>query len=140
LQLNRSASRAARAAGVRAATDITGFSLLGHAAEMANASGVQLHLYLERIPLLEGTRQYAEEWLFPGGAHSNKEFFAPQVRFAGRISEEEQMMLFTPETSGGLLLAVPAERVEEFLAACQSFGQPAWHIGAVESGAGIVVE
>ena len=140
LQLNRSASRAARAAGVRAATDITGFSLLGHAAEMANASGVQLHLYLERIPLLEGTRQYAEEWLFPGGAHSNKEFFAPQVRFAGRISEEEQMMLFTPETSGGLLLAVPAERVEDFLTACQSFGQPAWHIGAVESGAGIVVE
>jgi selenide,water dikinase len=50
------------------------------------------------------------------------------------------MMLFTPETSGGLLLAVPAERVEVFLAACQSFGQPAWHIGAVESGAGIVVE
>lgn len=139
LQLNRLASRAARAAGVRAATDITGFSLLGHAAEMATASGVQLRFDLERLPILEGTRQYAEEWLFPGGAHSNREFFAPQVQFAGSISEEEQMMLFTPETSGGLLLAVPADKTDAFLAACQSLGQPAWHIGEVVPGSGIVV-
>lgn len=139
LQLNRLASHAARAAGVRAATDITGFSLLGHAAEMAAASGVQLRFDLERLPILEGTRQYAEEWLFPGGAHSNREFFAPQVQFIGSISEEEQMMLFTPETSGGLLLAVPADKTDAFLAACQSLGQPAWHIGEVVPGSGIVV-
>lgn len=140
LQLNRAASRAARTAGVRAATDITGFSLLGHAAEMASASGVRFHMYLKQLPILEGTRQYAEEWLFPGGAHSNKEFFAPQVEFAGSISEEEQMMLFTPETSGGLLLAVPADKVEAFLTACRTMGQPAWHIGEVEAGSGIFVE
>ncbi len=140
LQLNRAASRAARSAGVRSATDITGFSLLGHAAEMAAASGVQLRIYLERLPILEGTRQYAEEWLFPGGAHSNREFFAPRVQFAGGISEEEQMMLFTPETSGGLLLAVPADKVEVFLQNCRSLEQPAWHIGEVVPGSGIVVE
>jgi len=138
-RLNRTACELAQEVGVRGATDITGFSLLGHGLEMANASQVGLELHLSQIPFLEGARKYAEEWIFPGGASDNRHFFQDRVSFAAQISEMEQMMLFDAQTSGGLLLAVPSEQVERILERGAQAGQPLWQIGKVVQGEGIEV-
>jgi len=138
-RLNRGAARAAQAAGVHAATDVTGFSLLGHGLEMADLSGAQLRLSLADIPILDGTRDYSEEWLFPGGSHNNRSFFRSRVQFAEGISEEEQLMLFTPETSGGLLIAVVPDRLPTLLDALSEQKEPAWVIGDVIAGEGVWV-
>jgi len=139
LRLNRAAAQAAQAAGVHAATDVTGFSLPGHGLEMADLSGVQLRVSLAEIPVLDGTRGYAEEWLFPAGSHNNRSFFRSQVQFANDISEEDQLMLFTPETSGGMLIAVASDRLATLLDALRERGEPAWVIGDVVAGKGIQV-
>jgi len=139
LRLNRDASRAAQAAGVHAATDVTGFSLLGHGLEMAELSGSQLRISLGDLPILDGTRHYADEWLFPAGSHTNRAYFGPRVKFAEHISEEEQLMLFTPETSGGLLLAVASDRLDSLLDELRRRDQPAWVIGDAAEGEGLFV-
>jgi len=138
-RLNRDAARLIQQAGVHACTDITGFALLGHAQEMAEKSGVRLRFCLEELPFLEGARGYAEDWLFPGGTCRNQEHYAPQVRFASGIPEEMQMLLYTPETSGGLLIAVPSEKLEELIALFNTEGQEHWLIGEVVEGEGIEV-
>ena len=107
-RLNKQAAELALEFGVRGGTDITGFSLLGHAWEMAEASGVGLRFDLQKIPFTRGARSYAEEWIFPGGASDNRLYFRRTCSFAAQIAEHEQMLLFDPQTSGGLLLAVPA--------------------------------
>jgi len=138
-RLNRDAARLIQQAGVHACTDITGFALLGHTQEMAEKSGVGIRFCLEKLPFLEGARGYAEDWLFPGGTCRNQEHYAPQVRFASGIPEEMQMLLYTPETSGGLLIAVPSEKLEELIALFNTEGQEHWLIGEVVEGEGIEV-
>ena len=138
-KLNRHAARLMQSVGVNACTDITGFALLGHAQEMAEKSGVGIRFYLEKLPFLEGARGYAEDWLFPGGTCRNQEHYAPQARFAPDIPEEMQMLLYTPETSGGLLIAVPAEKLEELTTIFSAEGQEHWVIGEVVEGEGIEV-
>jgi len=125
--------------GVNACTDVTGFALLGHAQEMAEKSEVRIRFYLEKLPFLEGARGYAEDWLFPGGACRNQEHYASQVRFAPDTPEEMQMLLYTPETSGGLLIAVPSEKLGELTAIFSAEGQEHWTIGEVVEGEGIEV-
>jgi selenide, water dikinase len=137
--LNRRAAQLAQQVGVHAATDITGFGLLGHSSEMANLSGVGLRFHLSQLPFLDGARDYAEQWLFPGGANRNQEYFGCGVHFAESISDAIQLLLFTPETSGGLLLAVPPENVQALVARAAAEGQPCWLIGEVIQGAGIQV-
>jgi selenide,water dikinase len=138
-RLNRCAAVAGQAVGVRAATDITGFGLLGHAVEMTQASGVRFRFWMDAIPLLAGAADYAAEWVFPGGSHNNKAFYSHQVQFDQRISEERQMLLWDAQTSGGLLLAVAAHRVPDFFAECAGHAQPAWIVGEVTKGEGIEV-
>jgi selenide,water dikinase len=138
-RLNRDAARLIQQVGVHACTDITGFALLGHAQEMAEKSGVRLRFCLEKLPFLEGARGYADDWLFPGGTCRNQEHYAPQVCFAPHIPEEMQMLLYTPETSGGLLIAVPAEKLEELTTLFSAEGQELWAIGEVVGGEGIEV-
>ena len=138
-RLNRDAARLIQQVGVHACTDITGFALLGHTQEMAEKSGVGIRFCLEKLPFLEGARGYAEDWLFPGGTCRNQEHYAPQVRFASGIPEEMQMLLYTPETSGGLLIAVPSEKLEELIALFNTEGQEHWLIGEVVEGEGIEV-
>jgi selenide,water dikinase len=138
-RLNRDAARLIQQVGVHACTDITGFALLGHAQEMAEKSGVRLRFCLEKLPFLEGAKRYADDWLFPGGTCRNQEYYAPQVRFAPHIPEEMQMLLYTPETSGGLLIAVPAEKLEELTDIFSAEGQEHWLIGEVVEGEGIEV-
>lgn len=138
-RLNDKAAALAVEFGLRGGTDITGFSLLGHGLEMAEASGVGLRLEMEKIPFVSCAQKYAEMWTFPGGSADNRLYFGPRVRFAEGISEEKQMLLFDAQTSGGLLLAVPRSAAAAFLARAQEVGQPAWVIGEVVEGAGIDV-
>lgn len=139
-RLNKKASELAVEFGVKAGTDITGFSLLGHALEVAEASAVQLKFRFNAIPFTSAARRYAEEFIFPGGASDNRLYFEPEVQFAETIDEPARMLLFDPQTSGGLLLAVPPDRLDALLARASEAGQPLWVIGEVQAGRGIVVE
>jgi selenide,water dikinase len=136
-RLNRDASRAALQARVRAATDITGYGLIGHALEMAEPAGVCFRLRWADIPLLPGAQAYADAWTFPGGAENNEAYYRPRTRFDAKLTLAQEWLLFDPETSGGLLVAVPPEQVNGLLTA---LGQEAWRIGEVTRGSGIVVE
>jgi selenide,water dikinase len=138
-RLNRGASELAREFGLHGGTDITGFSLLGHAAEMAEASGVGLRFSLERIPLVSCARRYADEFIFPGGSFDNRLYFSERVRFDEGIDEVSQLLLFDAQTSGGLLLAVPADRAESIRRRAEEIGQPLWFVGEVLDGSGIDV-
>jgi selenide,water dikinase len=138
-KLNRQATRLIQQVGVHACTDITGFALLGHGYEMAERSNARFRLYLERLPFLDGARQYADDNLFPGGSCRNRDAYQRRVDFAPGISEEMQLLLFTPETSGGLLVAVPPDRLETLTALFASEGHPCWVVGEVAEGEGIEV-
>ena len=138
-RLNREGSLAARAAGVRSATDITGFGLLGHALEMAEASALRFRFRFAALPWLPGALGYAEQWIFPGGAHNNFAYYNPRVTYTSAVSDWQQTLLHDPQTSGGLLCAVPAERLDAFLSACFSQAQDARVVGEVVEGEGVEV-
>ena len=138
-RLNRDAGRLGVQFGARGGTDITGYSLLGHGLEMATASQVSLHLDYERIPFVNGASKYAEAWAFPGGAFDNRELYQPSVSFAENLSEVQRMLLFDPQTSGGLLLAIPPEAMPDLLVEAERLQQPVWEIGEAHPGQGIHV-
>ena len=138
-QLNKSASQLALEFGLRGGTDITGYSLLGHGMEMAQASGVSLKLEFAEIPFFSGARKYAEKGAFAGGAFDNKKHFESGIVFADGIDEPDQMLLFDPQTSGGLLLGVSPDHLEAFLTRARETDQAAWLIGHVEAGKGIEI-
>ena len=112
MRLNRVASQAARAAGARSATDITGFGLIGHTSEMAEASGVRFRIRFDALPWLPGALGYAEAWVFAGGAHNNHAFYNPLVTYTRPVLDWQETLLHDPQTSGGLLVAVAPERVD----------------------------
>jgi selenide,water dikinase len=138
-KLNREAADLIRQVGVRAVTDITGFALLGHGHEMAEKSGVRLRFQVEQIPLLAGAREYADLWLFPGGTCDNERAYEDAVTFASGIEEEMAQLLYTPETSGGLLVAVPPEKVDRLTRLFDEAGHPCWVVGEVVEGRGVEV-
>lgn len=139
-RLNDKAALLARTLNATAATDITGFGLLGHASEMAQASQVAFHLYFDQIPFLRGAFDYAKAWIFPGGSSDNRLIFGGLVEFAPRIEEALQMLLFDAQTSGGLLFSLPPENLPALKQRAATLGQPVWQIGRVENGRGIFVE
>jgi len=138
-RLNQAASQLAVEFGLRGATDITGYGLLGHGLEMAEASGVSLKLEFANIPFISGARKYAEKGAFAGGAFDNKKYFESKLKFSGSIDELAQMLLFDPQTSGGLLLGVPRAKLDAFLARAREMDQAVWVIGSVETGAGLEI-
>jgi selenide,water dikinase len=138
-QLNSTASELANEFGVRGGTDITGYSILGHGMEMAYASGVSLKLNFADIPFVSGARKYAEQGIFPGGAFDNKKHFESNVQFSASLDEPNQMLLFDPQTSGGLLLGVPRSSLDVFMSRARELGQAIWVIGNVEEGTGIEI-
>jgi selenide,water dikinase len=138
-RLNRVASELAVEFGLRSATDVTGFSLLGHASEMAGASGAGIRFYMEKIPFTRGARGYAEDFIFPGGASDNRLFFGPRVHFAAHIDEPSQMLLFDPQTSGGLLVSIPPEKLNAFMGRAADAGSLFWEVGEVVDREGIEV-
>jgi selenide,water dikinase len=118
--LNRAASEAMLEVGVHAATDVTGFGLLGHLHEMADASGVAARVIAGAVPILEGARDLAAAGAVAGGTERNLEWLADKVRWAPAVDEVTRLLLADAQTSGGLLLAVPpgrAGRLEAALAA-----------------------
>lgn len=112
--LNALAARSALAVGARAATDVTGFGLLGHGSHIARGSRVTLLIQVSAIPILPGAREGWRRGIRTGGATRNAEWLAPQVAW-GSSGEEDRGLLTDPQTSGGLLVAVPAARVGEYL-------------------------
>ncbi|MBN2045419.1 MAG: selenide, water dikinase SelD [Anaerolineales bacterium] len=138
-RLNNLSAKLALECNVRGGTDITGFSLLGHALEMAQASEVGLRIQLRKVPIIQGAKRYAKEYLFPGGAFDNRLHFGSHVRFPVEIDETDMMLLFDPQTSGGLLLSVPADQLDSLLNLADQLDQPMWLIGEVIRGEGVEV-
>ncbi len=138
-KLNKTAGQLAGEFNLRGGTDITGFGLLGHAMEMAGASGVSLHFEFGSMPLLSGALGYAEKGLFPGGAFDNMAHLEKNVTFTQDLGEPRQMLLFDPQTSGGLLVGVPREKLSDLQKRAQELNQPVWVVGEVRVGSGIEV-
>ena len=114
LALNRQAAQAAVEAGARAATDVTGFGLLGHAWQLAKASGVHLRFWRARVPVLAGALEFASMGLVPAGAYANRRFLEGRVRVSEDVPLAWQDVLFDPQTSGGLLVCLPAGAEPKF--------------------------
>jgi selenide, water dikinase len=119
LRLNRDAADAMATVEVHAATDVTGFGLLGHLHSMARASGVAARVEAASVPLLPGAQMLAEAGEVPGGTRSNERFLAARVRWPPHLSDATKTLLCDAQTSGGLLLAVPASEVERLLRALE---------------------
>ena len=116
VRLNASAAAVAAELGVRAATDVTGFGLLGHASHMARASNVTLRFDSAQLPALEGAVAACESGVRTGGAVRNARFAEPFVDWGPRVSTYARVLAVDPQTSGGLLVAVPTARAGEYLA------------------------
>ena len=139
-RLNKNASNLIQKTDVNGCTDITGYALLGHSCEMAEKSNVRFRLHFEKIPVLNGAIKYSEECLFPAGSYNNKEYFKEYIDFAQHINEEQRTLLFTPETSGGLLFTVPEENLDKIKEYFPKENEPFWIIGEVITGQGICVD
>jgi len=121
-RLNDQAAEVMALCHAHACTDITGFGLLGHSSEMSRGSGVSFHLHYSLIPLLPGAREYAAMGMVPAGAYCNQTHFGPKISFADAVPELERVILFDPQTSGGLLIALPSEEGEKLLGLCRQRG------------------
>lgn len=113
----------------RAATDVTGFGLLGHLVEMAQAAGRSIALQAAAVPVIAEALPLARAGHFPGGAKTNLAAYADRVRFAAEIEEWRRLLLCDPQTSGGLLIALPETHVEAALAELRRTGNDAVVIG-----------
>ncbi len=132
LELNRKAAETMLLYPVSACTDITGFGLLGHAAEMASASGVSLEIWVEKVPLLPGTHELAAMGLIPAGAYANRNHLKETMTEQGKIKPERQLILCDPQTSGGLLIAIPENKAGLMAGRMQQEGINACIIGRVK--------
>jgi len=120
--LNKSASEVMIKIGVSACTDITGFGLLGHLYEMVAASSVSAEIYLEMVPLIDGTWELADDLIIPAGTIRNHEFLNEYLIWKDNISYEHQMILCDAQTSGGLLVSVPGERTDSLIESLDKTG------------------
>ena len=116
---------------VHAMTDITGFGLIGHARELALASGVSLHLTAGMVPLLEGALECVRQQFIPGGLKNNREFAECAVGWGSGVGEEMKALLFDPQTAGGLLISVAAGHAQQLADELRAVGVPAAEIGGV---------
>jgi selenide,water dikinase len=138
-KLNKRPSELFRKVGINTCTDITGFSLLGHASEIAENSHVRLQFNFEEIPFHDGAKGYAQDWLFPAGSCRNQKCYQDQIIFVNGISDEMKMLMFTPETSGGLLAAVPESQLDIITKLFKESDEPYWIVGRVVQGQGVRV-
>lgn len=140
MRLNRSAMQAMQKMNVKCATDVTGYALLGHAYEIAQASGVALRFRANALPVLDGALEYAHKKQIPGGAGRNKLYLDGKVEFERELDEDLNEILFDPQTSGGLLIAIPSVDADRLATELTSRNVSHWIIGDVVSGNGIIVE
>ena len=137
-RLNRHPAHLARAAGVSAVTDVTGFALAGHAAEVAQQSDATLVIDAAALPELPDARRFAAEGAVTGGGGRNAEQLGDRVRLPAGLEPSLRDLLYDPQTSGGLLIAVPAETAERLRAQIAEREGGCWRIGAVEAGPPVV--
>ena len=132
--LNRGAADAARALEIRAATDVTGFGLLGHLRQMLRASGVSARLESEAVPLLPGALDLALSSRFPGGSVRNLADVEADVSFPATMSRNRRLLLADAQTSGGLLIATPPAQVPDLLSLLEGKSPAAAVIGEIQEG------
>lgn len=117
LKLNRDASEVMQQIHVNAATDVTGFGLLGHLREMLSSNSIGARIEISKVPILPAARELAAQGCVPEGSHNNHRYLADFVEYQAQISREEELILCDAQTSGGLLIAVPSEAVDNILSA-----------------------
>lgn len=135
LILNDRASKAALEANAHALTDITGFGLLGHAYNMVKDGDIDFHFSFNSIPILTRVKDMVDKGMVPEGAYNNLKFLKGKVLFPDRFSEENQLILSDPQTSGGLLISMPKKSLRIFEKEPISFSI----IGKVEKGEGKII-
>lgn len=123
--LNRGASEAMTAVGVHAATDVTGFGLLGHLRNLAKASNCSAVVNFSAVPVLEKAIQYVNDGIAPGGTHANWRFMNDWTSYAPELTKEQQLIVCDAQTSGGLLIAVSPEKADELVAELTRHATPA---------------
>ncbi len=126
--LNRKASEKMQALGAHACTDITGFGLIGHGLEMANASHVGLRIWANKVPVFLEAMEYARIGLIPAGAYSNRQFFSCRVDIHSSVSAVLGDLFYDPQTSGGLLISLPLREAEQLVGALREGGD---HVAAI---------
>ncbi len=131
--LNRTAAELMVRHAAHAATDITGYGLLGHAYEMASGSNVSIRIDAQSLPLLPDVLQLAELGMIPGGANDNRKYLEPFVSIAESVDKNLEAVMYDPQTSGGLFIALPESHVSAFLADARGSGLLAAQIGRVET-------
>ena len=132
--LNASALAVGRQFPLNAATDVTGFGLIGHVHEMAKSSGLKAVLHADSVPLLPGALEFAEEGLVPAGAYANRKSYAAQTYIKDGIDLALTDLLFDPQTSGGLLFALPKAHGAAISNALRQAGLTGEIIGHLEQG------
>ena len=137
--LNRAAAEVLRPYAPSAVTDVTGFGLFGHAHELAAASGARVRLRASSLPALPGALEVARAGERTGGDGRNREYVSGSLSSDG-VPDEAVALGFDPQTAGGLLVALPADRAPTAAAALRAAGVEATRVGAVDAGAGVVVE
>lgn len=139
LILNKKASKAAVSAGACAATDITGFGLLGHALNMTKNNKLNFVIFSEKVPILDKVRNLAASGIIPKGAYNNLKFVSSKVLFPKNFSKEEKLILSDPQTSGGLLIALPKNNLRKFELTAKKEKMPYWIIGETVKGEGKII-
>jgi selenide,water dikinase len=123
--LNRAAVEAMEGFTIHAATDVTGFGLLGHAFEMMTASGTTAVFRMSEVPLLSQARRLVAEGVVPGGSRANAKNLRARAEVGAGVSDEDFLLVSDAQTSGGLLVALPEEEAEAYAARCRALGAPA---------------
>ena len=126
--LNRKAAEKMQALGAHACTDITGFGLIGHAFEMANASHVGLRIWADKVPAFAEAMDYAKMGMIPAGAYSNRQFFSCRVDVAPSVSTALLDLFYDPQTSGGLLISLTAHDADKLVSSLREDGD---HVSAI---------
>lgn len=132
--LNRGAAEAVNEVSATAATDVTGFGLLGHLQKMMAASGTEATIDVAALPLIDGARRFYEQGKVPGGTKRNLAHFGPHARFDAALGDAEKFLVADAQTSGGLLVAIEERNAAAFEAALRSRALPVHRIGTVVSG------
>jgi len=133
-RLNGPASRVMVEVGPHAATDVTGFGLLGHLSQMAEASGLAAEVIAASVPLLPGAFEYARRGFIPAGGLSNRDYFSESVSFSDATDEGTRALMHDPQTSGGLLIAVESDRAGKLMSGLAERGEHGWRIGRLTEG------
>jgi selenide,water dikinase len=131
--LNREACEVMQEVGINAATDITGFGLVGHLYEMAKGSNVQVEIYADKVRFMTGALEYADLGLIPGGAYSNRNYLVEKINYVEEIDTTLSDLLFSPETAGGLLISVNESKAHDLIKAMENRKSTCFMIGRVLS-------